>query len=68
MRYRMVIQQLMAIGKLLQNSSHANKKNKKQNVTGKGKVTCSKLLMLDVLIRALHYDNVLDKLELMPNI
>ena len=44
MRYRTVTQQLVAIGKLHQNSSHANRKNKKQKVTGKGKVTCNKLL------------------------
>lgn len=39
-----VIQQLVAIGKLFQNSSYANKKNKKQKVTGEGKCTCNELL------------------------
>ena len=39
-----VIQQLVAIGKLFQNSSYANKKNKKQKVTGEGKGTCNELL------------------------
>ena len=33
-----VIQQLVDIGKPLQNSSHANRKNNKQKVTRKGKV------------------------------
>ena len=52
-----VIQRLMAIGKPLQNSSDANKINKKQKVTGEGKGTCNELLVLvpDALIKALHY-------------
>ena len=60
-----VIQKLVAIGKPLQNSSHANKKNKKQKVTGEGKGT--ELLALDALIMALHKENILDKLEIRLN-
>ena len=62
-----VIQQRVAIGKPLQNSSHANKKNKKQKITGEGKGTCNELLVLDALIMALHKENILDKLEIKLN-
>ena len=62
-----VIQQLVASGKPLQNSSHANKKNKKQKITGEGKGTCNELRVLDALIMALHKENILDKLEIKLN-
>ena len=42
-----VIQQLMMIGKLLQNSSHANRKNKKKGYRGR-KRYIYELLVLDV--------------------
>ena len=45
-----VIQQLVASGKPLQNSSHANKKNKKQKIIGEGKGTCNELGVLDAYI------------------
>ena len=54
----------MASGQPLQNSSHANKKNKKQKITGEGKGTFNELLVLDALIMALHKENVLDKPEI----
>ena len=59
-----VIQQLVASGQPLQNSSHANKKNKKQKITGEGKGTFNELLVLDALIMALHKENILDKVEI----
>ena len=62
-----VIQQLVASGQPLQNSSHANKKNKKQKIIGEGKGTCNELLVLDALIMALHKENILDKLEIKLN-
>ena len=62
-----VIQQLVAIGKPLQNSSHANKKKKKRKITGEGKVTCTELLVLDALIMTLYKENILDKLEIKLN-
>ena len=51
---KQVVQQLVASGQPLQNSSHANKKNKKQKITGEGKGTFNELLVLDALIMALH--------------
>ena len=62
-----VIQQLVASGQPLPNSSHASKKNKKQKITGEGKGTCNELLVLDALIMALHKENILDKLEIKLN-
>ena len=59
-----VIQQLVASGQPLQNGSHANKKHKKQKITGEGKGTFNELLVLDALILALQKENILDKLEI----
>ena len=61
-----VIQQLVATGKPLQNSSHANKKIRNKRLLVKVLV-CNELLVLDALIMALHKENVLDKLEIKLN-
>ena len=45
-----VIQQLVASGQPLPNSSHANKENKKQKITWEGEGTCNELLVLDALM------------------
>ena len=62
-----VIQQLVATGKPLQNSSHANKKIRNKRLQGTCKGTCNELLVLDALIMALHKENTLDKLEIKLN-
>ena len=62
-----VIQHLVAIGKPLQNSSHANKKTRNKRLQGTCKGTCNELLVLDELIMALHKENTLDKREIKLN-
>ena len=61
-----VIQQLVATGKPLQNSSHANKKIRNKRLLVKVLV-CNELLVLDALIMALHKENTMDKLEIKLN-